>query len=68
MQEINFDGNQFTVSGLKTLSGSLNKVRHLQKITLGFVGKGMKADQEFRSFVLELKESKIDCIYTWMHR
>ncbi len=68
MQEINFDGNQFTASGLKTLSESLNKVRHLHKITLGFVGKGMKADQEFTSFVLKLNESRIDCIYTWMHR
>ncbi len=59
MQEINFDGNQFTTSGLKTLSESLKKVHHLQKVTLGIDD---HTDQQFRSLVLELKESRIDCM------
>ncbi len=64
MQEINLCGNLFTSNGLKTLSNSLKRICHLQKVTLGIVGRMTKVDQEFTSFVLELKESRIDCIHT----
>ncbi len=56
MREINF-----TTSALKTLSESLKKVCHQQKITLT-VEEVMKAAQEFTSFVLKPKESGMDYI------